>query len=389
MQMVIELLSGMFLVFFGGYFFMISRAARAFPELRSDSYPQSGIDFPKISVILAVKDEEGHVEDCVRSLFSLSYPDFELVVVNDRSSDATASILDRLQKEFSSRLKVKTVYSVPDGWGGQNHAFWNGVSLASGDWLCFTDADCRFDSDNVLEQAYLEARSHHARFLSILPRMDLPSMVEKIYVPICSFLFLQGLNYSQSNNPRSSSASAYGPFMLMSRGSYDKMGGHQRVRYLINGDIAFARIAKAEGIAYRLVGNQGLCRTHMYLRLRDSWPGWVRNFYNAIQSPVRLLYTCALAISFIIPLPLMVASLYVGEPAAVLLSAALAITLVLALSRLYATFDVSPLWSLVYLPGAIWSAAIACGALYKAVLQQHTLWHGVEYPPPCRIPPRD
>jgi glycosyltransferase involved in cell wall biosynthesis len=389
MQIVIALISGMFLVFFYGYFFMISRAARSFPELHSDSHSQTDADFPKISFILAVKDEEGHVEDCVRSLFSLSYPDFELVVVNDRSSDATESILDKLQKEFSSRLIVKTIDNLPDGWGGQNHAFWNGVLVANGDWFCFTDADCRFDSSNVLEQAYLEARLHDVSFLSMLPRMDLPSVVEKIYVPICSFLFLQGLDYSQSNNPRSASASAYGPFMLMSRDSYYKLGGHHRVRYLVNGDIAFARIAKAEGIAYRLVGNRGLCRTHMYLRLRDSWSGWVRNYYNSIQNSARLLYTCALAIAFVMPLPLLGASLYFGDLAAVLLSGALVVTLVLALSRLYSAFDVSSMWSLVYLPGAIWSAAIACGALYKAILHQHTPWHGVDYPPPCRIPPRD
>ena len=75
------------------YFMRLSRSARDFPELRSDTHRQVDIAFPKVSVILAVKDEENHVEGCVRSLFSLSYPHLEVVIVNDRSSDRTTERL--------------------------------------------------------------------------------------------------------------------------------------------------------------------------------------------------------------------------------------------------------------------------------------------------------
>ena len=388
MDLILCSISGVTLISIATYFLRLSRSASEFPELRTDTHQRDEETFPKISVILAVKDEEDHVEGCVRSLFSLSYPKLEVVVVNDRSSDRTADKLSVLSVEYGDRLKIKTITEVPDGWGGQNHAFWRGVDVSTGAWLCFTDADCRFDAPNVLEQAYLEAIAHHVPFLSMLPRMDVPSLTEKIYVPICSFLFLQGLGYSETNNPQSEHASAYGPFMLMSRDAYIKMGGHERVRFVINGDIALGRIAKSEGIGFRLVGNLGLCRTHMYQGLWASWSGWTRNFYNSIQSPKRLLIIFALGLGFSLPPCLLISSLMVGEMPSLMVSATLNLFMLVALSKLYAVFDLSPWLALISWPGALWSTLIAGGALYKAALRQDTLWHGVNYPHPCRIPPK-
>lgn len=248
----------------------LGRAAASFPELSAASHPGEG-DSPSLSLVVAVKDGEADIEACGRSLLAQDYPRFELIVVDDRSSDGTPAILSRLAAEHPGRLRVLTVETLPAGWGGQNHALHLGVRESRGSLLCFTDADCRFDSPRTLRVATRELDASRADLVSLLPEMDAPSAWEKLYVPLCSFLLLLGLRITEVNDEESDAAYANGAFLLVRRATYEALGGHERVRAYVNDDIRMSELVKRGGFRLRIAKGRGLCRTRMYGSLRAAW----------------------------------------------------------------------------------------------------------------------
>ena len=154
--------------------------------LKPDAFRGSQKDTPSVSILVAARDEEDNIETCVSTLLNQDYPNFELIVINDRSRDGTALILARLQKQFGDRLKVVTVRKCLEGWFGKNHAMHVGVAESRGEWLLFTDADCRQISHRTLSIAVEEARTNGTDFLSIIPKLETRTAWEWILQPACS-----------------------------------------------------------------------------------------------------------------------------------------------------------------------------------------------------------
>src|SRR5579872_6501144 len=113
-------------------------------------------DGPRLSVIVAARNETDCIEICLRSLLRQDYPDFEVIAVDDRSSDGTGKILDRLALEFASRLRVVHVSALPLGWFGKPYALTRGLEIATGELVCFTDADCEYESAAALRTTVAE-----------------------------------------------------------------------------------------------------------------------------------------------------------------------------------------------------------------------------------------
>src|SRR6185295_4535540 len=146
-----------------------------------------------------------------------------LVVVDDRSRDRTPAIIAELAEQTEQaaasggRMRAVTVTTLPEGWGGQNHALRQGVAASDGEWICFSDADCRFDSPRTLSIAAREAAARGADLLSILPRMEAPTLWERCYLPICCMVFMMRLRIGQVNDAASPAAYANGAFLLIRR----------------------------------------------------------------------------------------------------------------------------------------------------------------------------
>jgi chlorobactene glucosyltransferase len=158
----------------------ISRARRCQRLLSSGSYEGPPGKPPRVSVLVAAKDEEENIEDCMVSLCEQDYPDFEVVVVDDRSTDATPAILRRLESRYNGKLRLVTVQRLRDGWFGKNNAMREGVAVAKGQWLCFADADCRQTSRRTLSMALSEAVTQGTDFLSVLPVLETRTFWERI-----------------------------------------------------------------------------------------------------------------------------------------------------------------------------------------------------------------
>jgi cellulose synthase/poly-beta-1,6-N-acetylglucosamine synthase-like glycosyltransferase len=243
---------------------------------------------PRLSVVVAAKDEEAHIGACLQSLLEQDYPDLEILVVNDRSADRTADIFEALAEQHDN-LRMLTVTDLPEGWCGKNHAMHVGIGQARGEYLCMTDADCRFHSPRALRAAMAYAQKHHADMLSLLPTMQMGSFWEYFLQPIAVGVMMIWFPPGKVNDPRSRTAYANGMFMLLRRDAHDAVGGHEAIRSSLIEDMDLARNVKRAGLNLRTVLTRGLISVRMYTDLAGLTRGWVRIFLGSFSTAGRLL----------------------------------------------------------------------------------------------------
>ncbi len=265
----------------------IARYLREEVPLHSNLYEAPPAEAPRLSVLVAAKDEEANIESCVRSMLDQDYPNVQVIAANDRSEDRTGEILDAVAAE-DPRLTAVHVTELRDGWFGKNNAMATGYEHADGEWLCFIDADCRQTSTKTLSTAMRFAMDNDVDFLSVLPRLETESLWEQIIQPACGAVMVFWFNPSNVNNPNHSAAYANGAFMLMKRSCYEALGGHEPFKTEVNEDMHMAKAAKAKGLHLHVVENQDLYVTRMYTNLRDIWRGWSRIFYGCFETFRRL-----------------------------------------------------------------------------------------------------
>jgi chlorobactene glucosyltransferase len=258
----------------------LNHAQREGDALTPDSYPAPAEHAERLSVIIAAKDEAENIERCVRSLLRQDHPNFELIVVNDRSTDETPAILERLAAESGGRLQLVHVQALRPGWFGKANAMREGAARAGGEWLCFSDADCVQLSDSTLSVAVQEARRYQADFLSVLPQLETNTTWERIIQPVCGGVMMIWFRPQQVNDPRSPAAYANGAFMLIRREAYQRFGGHEAVRTVINEDMHMALLCKQHGLRLRVVRGQGLYSVRMYRTFPQIFKGWSRIFFG-------------------------------------------------------------------------------------------------------------
>ncbi len=277
--------------------FAVVRAVRQDRRLRPDSHPSLGEDAPRLTVLVAAKDEEDNIEACVDSLLAQDYPNLEIIAINDRSDDRTGDILDQIQRKHGDRMQAVHVRRLADGWFGKNHAMHTGMKYATGEWLCFVDADCRQTSNKTLSMAMQETLSRDTDFLSVLPVLETKTFWERLIQPICAAILVIWFDPEKVNNPRCKAAYANGAFMMMSRNAYQKIGGHTAVKTELNEDICMARLAKDSGLRLFVIQNDGLYLTRMYSTFSEAWRGWSRIFFGTFRTYRRLLATLGLVLS--------------------------------------------------------------------------------------------
>ncbi len=270
----------------------ISRAKREHVPLSSRAYPGPPRDPPLVSVLIAAKDEAANIEPAIRTMLEQDYPNFELIVINDRSSDDTGAIMESIRSERTDdRLKVVHIRELRDGWFGKNNAMREGVQHARGEWLCFGDADCKQTSPRTLTMAVRHATEWNIDFLSVLPGLETHSLWERIIQPVCGAVMVFWFHPRRVNDPAHPTAYANGAFMLMRRDCYEAIGGHEAVRTEVNEDMHMAARAKGCGKRLVVVQSDDLYTVRMYSRFKDIWRGWTRIFYGCFGTFRRLRLT--------------------------------------------------------------------------------------------------
>lgn len=231
---------------------------------------------PMVSIVVPAKDEAGHIENCVRRLLQQDYPNFELVVVDDRSGDATLQILHHLRDESPGRMKVQHVDWLPDGWLGKCHALHVGTRELAGKWILFVDSDVALEPNATRDAIALSAgRGYDA--LSILTRLNARTSWERLMIPLLGASWATMFTVSLTNDDnRPAVAAANGQFFLVRREAYEKIGGHAAVRQEIVEDVELMRRLKSAEFKCRLMVGTHLASTHMHATLAELKRGWGR-----------------------------------------------------------------------------------------------------------------
>lgn len=234
-----------------------------------------------VSIIVPMRNEERNVERCISSLMSQDYSKYEVIAVDDMSTDGTPSVLEALSAEYPN-LRVIKGSPTPQGWVGKNHALWQGVQGAGGDWLLFVDADT-YSESYTLRLALSYAEEHKADMLSIFPFQELGSFWERIIQPIIFASIARAFPQEKVNSPNYKEAAANGQFILIRRKVYEAVGGHKGIKDKILEDVTLAKLVKGRGNKLRVAGGRHLIRTRMYRSLKEIWEGWTKNLFLGIE----------------------------------------------------------------------------------------------------------
>jgi cellulose synthase/poly-beta-1,6-N-acetylglucosamine synthase-like glycosyltransferase len=369
----------------------INRAQRGNRRLSEAMHVPFGPNAPRLSVLVAAKDEEANIATCVRTLLEQDYPNSEIIAINDRSTDRTGAILDTMQEAHPDRLRVVHVRKLPEGWFGKNNAMREGVAVADGDWLCFVDADCRQTSRHTLSVAMREALNERVDFLSVLPVLETKSFWERLIQPVCAAIMVIWFNPERVNDPRSKAAYANGAFMLLTRETYDAIGGHHAVRTELNEDMHMARLTKESGRKLRVTENEGLYLTRMYSTFGECWRGWSRIFYGCFKTFRRLAASLGmLFVASVFPYLSLLAAVIgwlVADPAergpwnTALATTALVVVMVQSVMFRFMRLVRAEPWAwLTYPLGAIIGVGILLAAMRKLRRAGTTTWRGTTYP---------
>ena len=353
----------------------------------------SGAPAPVISVIVPARNEARNIRRCVQALLSQDYPNYELIVVDDRSTDATPQILDEIlteqRKSIATTGRLKVIHSdePPAGWAGKPHALAQGTGNVQGEWLCFVDADT-FAGPHLLSGSLLTARSVQADLFTILTSQELGSFWEKTILPLVFTALSFGFPAKRVNDPCQADAIANGQFILIRRAVYDAVGGHRAVRDQIAEDKALAQLVKRSGYRLFVADGRQVASTRMYTSFSEIWEGWTKNIFLGMRDRLGLLLFgaviglfAALALPFWQAGSLAWLALSGSWQAALVVGQALTLWMYLLWLRVQASraFHISPGYALTLPLGALLFTAMMFASAFKILSGRGVTWKGRRY----------
>jgi hypothetical protein len=241
--------------------------------------PEGG--WPTLAVIFAARNEAGMVECAVRSMLAQDYPSFELIAVDDRSTDATGVILDSIAAE-DARLRVVHVRELPSGWLGKNHALQGGAASTSSDWLLFTDADVILAPGTLRRGVALAARAG-LDHLAAIPDTITESEWERIFLATFWLMFIVHAPPWKVSDPRSKAAAGIGAFTLVRAEAFRAVGGFRHLALSVDDDIRLGQALKYAGYRTRIVMGRRAFAVRWQVGLRGMVRGLEKNFFAGID----------------------------------------------------------------------------------------------------------
>ena len=224
---------------------------------------------PEVSVIVPARNEEARLGDCLRTLVGQTGESYEIIVVDDHSTDGTRAIAEGFP------VRVIAADPLPAGWTGKCNAAWSGAKAAKGQWLLFTDADTKH-APNSIAAGSAEAKENSADLLSYSPKQEVGSLAERALMPVIFGELATKYPPKEVCDPNSPLAAANGQYLLIRREVYDAIGGHASVATAILEDVELARRAKQAG--HKLWFHySGVVSARMYRSFGEMWEGWTKN----------------------------------------------------------------------------------------------------------------
>lgn len=258
------------------------RGQRSVPVLRElPEQPMARGDgsatLPRVCLIAAARNEAPGLAAAIQSWLALEYPALEMVLINDRSTDQTGAIIERLAHD-NPRVTSLHVTHLPSGWLGKTYALALGAAHTTSEWLLFTDADVQFQP-KALQKAIDYAMPAGCDHVAGLPQVTGGSWWLKSVEGLFMLIFILWVRPHQVANPHHPAGVGVGAFNLVRSAAYRAIGGHQRIALRPDDDIKLGQLLKRQGFRQRLLDGTGLLAVTWYPSLREMARGLEKNIY--------------------------------------------------------------------------------------------------------------
>ncbi|HLK07363.1 MAG TPA: glycosyltransferase family 2 protein [Candidatus Angelobacter sp.] len=258
---------------------------------------------PSLTIVVPARNEEAEIEAALRSLLQLNYPQYQIVAVNDRSTDQTGAIMERLAAEPASagKLRVIHVRDLPAGWLGKVHAMWlgsqrdaaqrNAAQQTNSDWLLFTDADCVFHPDTLRRAIHYATRTA-TDHLVLFPTAHMKTLGERMMISFPQVMASFAMRPWKVRDPKARDHIGVGAFNLIRRSAYDAIGTYEKLRLEVVDDIKLGESIKSAGLRQDVVFGPDL----VSLRWAVGAAGVVANLEKNLFAFLRFRISLVLAV---------------------------------------------------------------------------------------------
>ena len=338
------------------------------------------VAYPYISVCIPARNEERDIKNCVKSVLNQDYPNFEVIVVDDNSSDNTAKIVRSMTEEYPNLIFIDGAQLAP-GWMGKPYALHQAYQKSRGQYLLFTDADLMYRS-HALKTAMHTMVCKDLDLLTLMPAAIFGSFWERVVQPVI-FGFIAALtSFRKVNSSNNQSAMGFGAFLLFKKVSYQKIGGHLSVANEILEDVMIAKKTKLNGLSILAADGKHLFAIRMYHSMKEIWVGWRKNIFLAMKKSIlKAFYYMVMVLSFLLtPYIVVLCNLWMGTGNLWLGISLLGLALSLA-ACLVLCYELGLEKKNVFLfpLGAIVMVMIMFNSMVQTLLLERTEWRGRTY----------
>jgi glycosyltransferase involved in cell wall biosynthesis len=247
------------------------------PVFRKQHAPTPDV-WPRLSVVIPACNEADNLQSAVATLSQQDYSDLEIILVDDRSTDGTGEIIDRLAHQ-DPRIRAVHVETLPEGWLGKVHALHRGVEQASGDWLLFTDADVHFAS-GTLRRAVALVLHQRVDHLALIPQTIQKSFWLEVAVGTFGLLFFITTRAASVNRPGSKTFVGIGAFNLVNAARFHRTDGFEWLRLEPGDDVGLGLMIKQAGGTTRLAFAYDDLSLQWYLSVAAMFKGLEKNLFG-------------------------------------------------------------------------------------------------------------
>ena len=334
---------------------------------------------PRVSIIVPARNEEADIEQSLRSLLELEYDNYEVIAVDDRSTDSTGGIMASIaaSRAASGILRVLHVSELPPKWLGKTHAMWSAAQQATGDWLLFTDADVTFKPDS-LRRVLAYAESEQADHVVLFPRILAKQPGERMMLAFFQMLFVFGHRPWKTSDSNARDHMGVGAFNLIRREVYESVGSYERLRLEVLDDMKLGKVVKNAGFRQRNVFGEDLISLHWAKGALGMVHNLTKNFFAVLSFQWwRVLASC-FGLAFLNLLPfagIWFAHGWTRVPYAIALLSMFGIYL--GMSRLSA---ISPFYIFLHPISTALFLYILMRSMLVTLWRSGVVWRGTKYP---------
>ena len=293
---------------------------------------------PLISILIPARNEAENISRCLKSLLKQDYPNMEIIVLDDNSSDGTGKVVEEIAQK-DNRVRLVDGAPLEDGWIGKNFASHQLAKHAKGEFFIFTDADT-LHFPKTVSSALGALIATKVDALSTYPRQIMVTFAERMTVPIINTAlqcFIPFILIKKSKSPLF--CTALGQFMMFKRGTYEKIGGYESIKGHLVDDIQISKRVKKEGLKFMVFDGRNTIFCRMYKNLKGVIIGLAKSIYPAFNGNILALFsfTGVLTATLLVPFVLLPLGAFLFDwPAAIIRLMIIQVIIVLAIKTMFA-----------------------------------------------------